>query len=394
MDSNDKTIMNTQDLNNAIRVELHRQNTVVKQLSKDSGIEEHVIRNMMKEKRPIVKKKRNLTAFNTFVEVQNRKSQGKDKDYQVIWDSLDSEQKLSYQVIANQHNLEHRYSEVKYISNPEERLNTLKDGLRELKHQCCRLNQECGWDFLVITIEPKDLPETSFGFGSLLADDFCIEQPEEVLRISKKLYHYGESTRNLQNETGQVDLRNDRFESLIDQTLSSNYQLPSTNEKAIRDISEDNESESSTSLTESNCTNFGGINEAAIETDYESDDDKTVCDDERDLIKQDPLYELLGQDYMTVQLDNRLKSAVRKFLRARFYSDTGKITNIPYKDWENQTKYSVTGWPKHIKFDDWGRIKEKREVYRHLLDIHFHVNEEAPEYKRFRSSNKKKRRLA
>ncbi|CAI2169982.1 19904_t:CDS:2 [Funneliformis geosporum] len=380
MDSNDnKTIMNTQDLNNAIRVELNRQNTVINQLSKDSGIEEHIIRNMMNEKRPVVKKKENLTAYNMFVEVQNRKSQGKDKDYQVIWDSLDSEQKLAYQIIANQHNLEHRYSEVKFISNPEERLNTLKD--------------ECGFDFLVITIEPKELPETSFGFGSLLADDFCIEQPEEVLQISKKLYNYGESTRNLQNETEQADLRNDRFESLIDQTLSSNYQLSSTNENAKTDISEETESELSTSLTESNCTNFGGINEEAIETDYESDDDKTVCDDERDLIKQDPLYELLGQDYMTVQLDNRLKSAVRKFLRARFYSDTGKITNIPYKDWENQTKYSVTGWPKHIKFDDWGRIKEKREVYRHLLNIHFHVNEEAPEYKRFRSSNKKKRRL-
>jgi hypothetical protein len=54
---------------------------------------------------------------------------------QLIWDSLSSEQKLSYQAEANKRNLENRYSEVKYIQNSEERLNVLKDGLRELKYQ-------------------------------------------------------------------------------------------------------------------------------------------------------------------------------------------------------------------------------------------------------------------
>jgi hypothetical protein len=37
------------------------------------------------------------------------------------------------------------------------------------------------------------MPNASFGFGSLLIDDFCIEHPDEVLQLSKKLYQYGES---------------------------------------------------------------------------------------------------------------------------------------------------------------------------------------------------------
>jgi len=86
-----------------------------------------------------------------------------------------------------------------------------------------------------------------------------------------------------------------------------NYQLSSTN----KDIGENND-ESSLSLIKKNSA------EINVETEDDSDDDKTVCDDEQDLIRQDPLYELLNQDYMNVQLDNRLKSAVRKFLRARF----------------------------------------------------------------------------
>jgi len=45
------------------------------------------------------------------------------------------EQNKLYQVKANQYNLEHRYSEIKYIKNSEERLNALKDGLKELKYQ-------------------------------------------------------------------------------------------------------------------------------------------------------------------------------------------------------------------------------------------------------------------
>jgi hypothetical protein len=52
-----------------------------------------------------------------------------------MWDSLSSEQKLAYQIKANQHNLENRYSKVEYIENSEERLNALKDGLRELKYK-------------------------------------------------------------------------------------------------------------------------------------------------------------------------------------------------------------------------------------------------------------------
>jgi hypothetical protein len=43
-DINNKIIMSTQELNNAIRIELNRQDSVVKQLSKESGIAEHVIR--------------------------------------------------------------------------------------------------------------------------------------------------------------------------------------------------------------------------------------------------------------------------------------------------------------------------------------------------------------
>jgi|tagenome__1003787_1003787.scaffolds.fasta_scaffold17362098_1 hypothetical protein len=43
-DSNNKPIMNTQELNNAIRIELNRQDSVVKQLSKESGVAEHIIR--------------------------------------------------------------------------------------------------------------------------------------------------------------------------------------------------------------------------------------------------------------------------------------------------------------------------------------------------------------
>ncbi|RIA80209.1 hypothetical protein C1645_838618 [Glomus cerebriforme] len=395
---------NIQELNDAIRIELNRQDSVVKQLSKKFGMTEHVIRNMMKEKRPVVKENKNLTAFDVFVE--DRKSHGIDNndDNQLIWDSLSSEQKSSYQLDANRRNIENRYSEVKFIQNSEERLNVLKDGLRELKYQCCRLNQECGWDFLVITIEPKEMPDASFGFGSLLIDDFCIEHPEEVLQLSKKLYQYGETIRNSkmlmeQNENEQIDTGNDRLESLISQTPSLNCQLSFKNEEVITNINnEDNETGSSSSFTKDSCASSEEIDESIeIETDEETDDDdKTVCDDEQDLVDQDPLYELLSQDYNNVQLDDKLQSVVKKFLKARFYADTGKNINIPYKDWKKQAKYSVTGWPKDIKFDDWTRIKvkDKREVYRHLLNVHFHVNENAPEYIRNNSPNKKKRKLA
>jgi hypothetical protein len=120
------------------------------------------------------------------------------------------------------------------------------------------------------------------------------------------------------NENEQTDTRGDRLESLIAQTPSLNYQLSSASEDAIMNVSEDNETESSSSFIKDNVEEIDkGVE---IETDEESDDDddKTVCDDEQDLIDQDPLYELLSQDYMNVHLDNRLKSAVRKFLRARF----------------------------------------------------------------------------
>src|SRR3954462_1557022 len=113
------------------------------------------------------------------------------------------------------------------------------------------------------------------------------------------------------NENEQV-IGNDRFESLIAQTPSLSYQLSSTSESVIMDTSEENETESLSSFTrDNNYTNSGKLDEnVEIETDEESDDDKTVCDDEQDLIDHDPLYELLSQDYMNVYLDSRLKSAV------------------------------------------------------------------------------------
>lgn len=37
------------------------------------------------------------------------------------------------------------------------------------------------------------MPNSSFGFGSSLTNDFCIEQSDDILQLSKKLYQYGES---------------------------------------------------------------------------------------------------------------------------------------------------------------------------------------------------------
>ncbi|CAG8664398.1 9202_t:CDS:2 [Rhizophagus irregularis] len=369
MDNNNNNTTNIQELNEAIRIELDRQDSVIKQLSDKFGMTENVIR-----KRPVVRKEKNFTAFNMFVE----------------------DSKLRGKTEANKRNLENCYSEVKYIQNSDERISVLKDGLRELKYQCCRLNQECGWDFLVITIEPNVMPNSSFGFGSSLTNDFCIEQSDDILQlkiISKQ----------------QIDTENDKLESLISQTPSLNCQSSFTSESAI-DNNDDIDSEYSTSSLSSMCMNSDEFDENldmdsessstdsedldesfVTETDKETeDDDKTVCDDETDLA-DDPTYKLLSQDYMNVHLDNKLKSAVRKFLKARFCADTGKNINIPYKDWKKQTKYSISGWPENIKFEDWAKVKEKREVYRHLLDVHFHVNEEAPEFVRI---NKKRRKIA
>ncbi|EXX60118.1 uncharacterized protein OCT59_002610 [Rhizophagus irregularis] len=408
MDNNNNNTTNIQELNEAIRIELDRQDSVIKQLSDKFGMTENVIRNIMKEKRPVVRKEKNFTAFNMFVE--DSKLRGKNNyESRLMWDLMSSEQKLSYQAEANKRNLENCYSEVKYIQNSDERISVLKDGLRELKYQCCRLNQECGWDFLVITIEPNVMPNSSFGFGSSLTNDFCIEQSDDILQLSKKLYQYGESRKYQIISKQQIDTENDKLESLISQTPSLNCQSSFTSESAI-DNNDDIDSEYSTSSLSSMCMNSDEFDENldmdsessstdsedldesfVTETDKETeDDDKTVCDDETDLA-DDPTYKLLSQDYMNVHLDNKLKSAVRKFLKARFCADTGKNINIPYKDWKKQTKYSISGWPENIKFEDWAKVKEKREVYRHLLDVHFHVNEEAPEFVRI---NKKRRKIA
>lgn len=115
-----------------------------------------------------------------------------------------------------------------------------------------------------------------------------------------------------------------------------NCQSSFTSESAI-DNNDDIDSEYSTSSLSSMCMNSDEFDENldmnsessstdsedldesfVTETDKETeDDDKTVCDDETDLA-DDPTYKLLSQDYMNVHLDNKLKSAVRKFLKARF----------------------------------------------------------------------------
>jgi hypothetical protein len=120
----------------------------------------------MKEKRPVVRKEKNFTAFNMFVEDSKLRGKSDYNDYinytvlkvyiynifplyniyillifldnyesRLMWDLMSSEQKLSYQAEANKRNLENCYSEVKYIQNSDERISVLKDGLRELKYQ-------------------------------------------------------------------------------------------------------------------------------------------------------------------------------------------------------------------------------------------------------------------
>jgi hypothetical protein len=136
-----------------------------------------------------------------------------------------------------------------------------------------------------------------------------------------------------QNKNEQIDTGNDRLESLMAQTPSLNNQ---SSEYAITDnnsiiINENIETESSSSSsfmnsgeinidTESSTTDSEELDESLeIESDKETeDDDKTVCDDESEVVDNDPIYKLLSQDHMNVHLDNELKSAVRKFLKARF----------------------------------------------------------------------------
>jgi hypothetical protein len=72
--------------------------------------------------------------------------------------------------------------------------------------------------------------------------------------------------------------------------------------------------------------------------------------------------------------------------------DTKQEAGIPYKDWNKQENFLISGWPRNVEFKEWDvlNINERKKVFMALNRLQFHVRLDSDLSKERRASKKKR----
>ncbi|RIA96137.1 hypothetical protein C1645_755813 [Glomus cerebriforme] len=366
----------TQELYSSVNNLLKTQNLEIKKLSEKLNVKEDVIRNIMKEERPVANKRKPLTAFDMYC--AQRRIDGADENEDIdVWLKLSKCDKLTFNQMANNFNNEQTYETVQYIDDKNEREHTLKQSIKELNNLCREISQGCGYHFLVFGIGSNNDNSVVFGTGTL--KKFCSERESTIKHIKTNLIDYNAKQKFIDQEQmsgdggGDDDNNNDDDdddEVTNDQKLSEQKQDYNSNSHGF------NFNEMS-SFTISETYNANGFNKKRRDVMEDDEDFKT----------------LVAKNVYDVNLESTsIRTEVYKFLEDKFQQDTKLKMSVPYEDWDKQESFVVSGWPRNIDFKEWDTLttNEKKKVFMSLSRLQFHVRLDS-NLSRERRASKKKR---
>ncbi|PKY17243.1 hypothetical protein RhiirB3_70467 [Rhizophagus irregularis] len=355
----------TQELYSSVNNLLNEQNIEIKKLSEKLNVKEDVIRNIMKEERPVATKRKPSTAFDIYC-VQ-RRMDGADVNEDIeAWINLSKCDISTYSQIANDYNNEQMYETVQYIDDKKERERTLKQNIQELKNLCKAISQECGCHLLVVGVQSNIENSTAFGTGNLR--DFCSDKETTINQFKIDLVDYVSNCPNNQEQISDGDNNNDDDSVTHEQKLSEKSEEYSPNSFDFTLTSNE------TTPDEYNSNGFNHKKRGVMD----NDEDFNI---------------LITKNGRDVNLESvNVRSEVYRFLENKFQQDTKIKMSIPYGDWNKQESFVVSGWPRNIEFKEWDvlSMNEKKKVFMSLSRLQFHVRLDSSLSKERRASKKKR----
>nr|CAG8607865.1 14503_t:CDS:2 [Entrophospora candida]CAG8621433.1 2499_t:CDS:2 [Entrophospora candida] len=289
----------------------------IKTLASKYNVKPEFITNMMKDFQDSDQsKKRKICGYNLF---QKDWWKNNKNDYNILSSNTQSACATEWNVLnVNEQNMykdkannvNEETSKIEYIENESAKYKYLNKKIKQMRSEYHLLNKMCGVEILSLMVSNRSRMIQS-SFGTHIAEKFF----RNSFTIDSVVDHFHAFSLTKHHENVEI------ISKLNNNTTSNNH----ISNKKEADIIENDAIKS----------HIGQINSSNINTIFA-----------RDLI--------------------------RSFLKSAFFRDTG-MKKIPYKNWYNQNKFQVYGWPTDILFKDFIELNESQRlsVLNSLYNIKF-----------------------